>query len=139
MKKWIEKDIKTKGAFDFVDITEDILSFVEKSKVEEGIVNIQIMHTSAALLLNENEPNLLKDIKKRLEDFAPKEGDYHHDGFLCGGDCDNGHSHCKAVILPSSITLNVIEGKLQLGNWQRIFFLELDKARERSYQVLVFD
>jgi len=51
---------------------------------------------------------------------------------------NNGHSHCKAVHLPTSVTLNLIEGQMQLGTWQRIMFIELDRARDRKIQVQIF-
>jgi secondary thiamine-phosphate synthase enzyme len=136
-------ELKTKEAYQFIDVTDDIISFVEGSGIKNGIVNIQIMHTSSALILNENEPLLLKDIKERLDKIAPMNDDYSHDNFeirtvnMCDDECANGHSHCKAIGLPSTITLNLIEGKMQLGQWQKIMFLELDCSRTRYYQVLV--
>ena len=51
---------------------------------------------------------------------------------MCDGECDNGHSHNKALHLPTSVMLNIIKGKLQLGTWQRIFAIELDQARPRK-------
>ncbi len=139
----IVNKIKTKELYEFIDITEDIASFVEKSEIKNGLVNVQIMHTSAALVFNENEPLLLEDIQKSLEKIASSDGDYKHDDFkvrtvnMCEGECENGHSHCKAIHLPSTITINLIDSKLQLGEWQKVMFLELDRARERSYQILV--
>jgi secondary thiamine-phosphate synthase enzyme len=50
----------------------------------------------------------------------------------------NGHAHCRALLLPSSACLNVTEGRLQLGRWQRVFLVELDGPRERSVSVLLF-
>ncbi len=138
-----QKDLKTKKAYDFIDVTDDILKFVEESGIKNGLVNIQIMHTSAAMILNENEPLLLEDLQERLEKIAPIGDKYNHDNFevrtvnMCDDECANGHSHCKAVCLPSTITLNLIEGKVQLGTWQRVMFLELDHDRDRSYQILV--
>ncbi len=135
--------LDTKEIYEFIDITDDIVEFVKECGLENGIVNIQIMHTSSAIILNENEPFLLEDIKRKLEEFASTEDSYRHDDFdvrtvnMCVGECENGHSHCKAVTLPSSITLNLVDGELQLGTWQRVMFLELDRARPRSYQIMV--
>ncbi len=138
-----KKELRTKKAYDFIDVTDDILNFAEKSGIKNGLVNIQIMHTSAAMILNENEPLLLKDLQERLEKIAPIGDKYNHDNFdvrtvnMCDDECVNGHSHCKAVCLSSTITLNLIKGKVQLGTWQRVMFLELDHDRDRSYQILV--
>lgn len=134
---------QTKGLFDFIDITDRILEFVSKSSIKNGLVNVQIFHTSAALIFNENEPLLLEDIKDSLDKAAPKNAKYRHDDFdrrtvnVCENECVNGHSHCKAIRLPSNITLNLIDGKLQLGQWQRIMLAELDSSRPRKVQIQV--
>ncbi len=134
---------QTKDIFDFIDITDEVRNFVEKSGIKNGLVNVQILHTSAALIVNENEPLLLNDIKKNLENTASRKIDYQHDDFsirtvnLCDDECKNGHSHCKAIHLLVSVTLNLIDGKLQLGRWQRIMLVELDHSRPRNLQVQV--
>jgi secondary thiamine-phosphate synthase enzyme len=134
---------QTKSLFDFIDITAEVEKFVSESSIKNGLVNVQILHTSAALIFNENEPLLLQDIKANLEKIAPKNASYQHDEFdkrtvnVCENECVNGHSHCKAIRLPSNITLNLIEGKLQLGQWQRIMLVELDSSRPRKIQVQV--
>jgi secondary thiamine-phosphate synthase enzyme len=136
-------EYQTKAEFDFIDITEAVQNFIRESQIKNGLVNIQILHTSAALLLNENEPLLLEDIKENLERTAPKSASYRHDDFdrrtvnVCAGECVNGHSHCKAIHLLSNITLNLVEGRLQLGQWQRIFLVELDRSRPRRVQIQV--
>jgi secondary thiamine-phosphate synthase enzyme len=136
-------EYQTGGELQFIDITEEVERFVRESQIGEGLVNIQILHTSAALVMNENEPLLLEDIRANLEKTASKETKYNHDDFskrtvnLCEDECINGHSHCKAIHLPSSITLNLINGKLQLGQWQRIMLVELDSARPRKVQIQI--
>lgn len=136
-------EFQTKDEFDFIDITDAIKSFVKESEIGNGLVNIQILHTSAGLILNENEPLLLKDIKNHLENLSPKTLSYNHDDMekrtvnVCADECINGHSHCKAIHLPVNITLNLIQGDLQLGQWQRIFFVELDRSRPRKAQVQI--
>lgn len=135
--------LTTTKQFDFVDATEDVRKFAEESGVRNGLVNVQILHTSAALVLNENEPLLLEDFQSSLERMAPNHEPYRHDDFsvrtvnMCDDECDNGHAHCKAIRLLSTITLNMIDGRVQLGQWQRILFLELDRSRDRKYQVVV--
>jgi secondary thiamine-phosphate synthase enzyme len=135
--------IDTEKSLDFIDITDKIKSFIEEINITDGLVNIQSMHTTAMLLLNENEPLLIKDIKKNLESIAPKKGDYNHDNFdvrtvnMCDDECANGHAHCKAVYLTPTNTINLLNNKLQLGKWQRVFLLELDRARPRKVQIQV--
>ena len=98
-------EIRSKGLFDFIDITDKVKDFVENSQIKNGLINIQILHTSAALIVNENEPLLIEDFKKNLERTASKDLEYQHDNFekrtvnVCPNECVNGHSHCKAIHL----------------------------------------
>ncbi|MDD4897690.1 MAG: YjbQ family protein, partial [Candidatus Pacebacteria bacterium] len=68
---------------------------------------------------------------------------YRHDDFevrtvnMCDDECANGHAHCKAVYLPPNVVLNIVSSKLCLGQWQRLFFLELDRARQRKVNLQV--
>lgn len=136
-------EIKSKEQFDIVDLTDEIVSFVRESNIRNGLVNIQSLHTTTAVFVQENEPLLLEDIKKFLERIAPQNINYNHDDFgrrtvnMCDDECCNGHSHCKAVCLSTSVTLNLIDNKLQLGTWQKILFIELDKARDRKIQIQI--
>jgi len=136
-------EFQTRGEFDFVDFTEQVKSFVKESQIKNGLVNIQTLHTTAALVLNENEPLLLEDFKNHLEKISPKNLKYNHNDFskrtvnLYEEECKNGHSHCRAIHLPSSLTLNIADSKLQLGQWQRIFLVELDKPKSRKVHVLL--
>ncbi len=136
-------EFQTKGEFDFIDLTDKIKDFVKKSKIKNGFVNIQTLHTTAPVLVNENEPLLLKDIKRHLEKLSPKTLKYQHDDFnkrtvnMCPGECVNGHSHCKAILLPVNVILNLIKGEIQLGQWQSVFLLELDRPRKRKVQIQI--
>lgn len=133
--------IKSQQTLDFIDITNLIKEKIKNFK--NGIINIQTLHTTTALMLNEAEPLLIKDMKKTLERLIPEKNEYNHDNFeirtvnMCDGECANGHAHCKALFLSPSVSLNIIDEKLVLGTWQRIFFLELDRARERYISVQV--
>jgi len=139
----LNKTIKfqTKEIFDFIDITNEVKNFVKESQIKNGIVNIQILHTSAALIVNENEPLLIEDFKKNLENTAPQGLKHEHDDLekrtvnVCPKECINGHAHCKAIHLLVNIALNLVNGEMQLGQWQRVFLVELDRTRERKIQI----
>ena len=94
-------------------------------------------------MIGESEPLLLEDMKNVLERFAPRHAIYRHDDFevrtvnLCPDEEKNGHSHCKALFLKTSETVNVADGSIELGLWQRVFLIELDRARERTVSVTV--
>lgn len=130
-------DLATKATLEFIDITDDILSAIKNSGIANGIINIQSLHTTMAIIVNEAEPLLIGDMKKMLERIAPETTGYDHDNFeirtvnMCDGECQNGHSHCKALLLSPSQLLNIVDTKLQFGRWQRVFAIELDRARPR--------
>jgi secondary thiamine-phosphate synthase enzyme len=130
--------LKTATTLDFIDITDKIKSKLKKAGVKRGVINIQSLHTTMAVLVQEGEPLLITDIKKILDKVAPRTVKYMHDNFdirtvnMNPNEPVNGHSHCKAVFLPTSCYLNILKGKLQLGKWQRIFAVELDNARPRE-------
>ena len=136
-------EFQTKEEFDFVDLTQEVEKFIAENQIKNGLINIQTLHTTAPLLLNESEPLLLEDFKNHLRNLSPKNLTYHHNDFsmrtvnVCEDECKNGHSHCLALHFPSNLTLNIIEGKMQLGQWQRIFLIELDKPRQRKIQIQI--
>lgn len=133
---------KTKEELEFIDFTKKVLNFVEENGVRNGLINIQSMHTTACIIVNENESLVIEDMRKNFRALAKKEVYYGHNDFskrtenMCEGECKNGHSHCLAVYLPTSVTLNIVNGELQLGQWQRIFLVELDHDRPRDVQML---
>jgi len=71
-------EFQTKGEFDFIDFTNEVEKFVSASQIKNGLVNLQTMHTTASLFLNENEPLLLEDFKKHLSQISPKSAAYRH-------------------------------------------------------------
>jgi secondary thiamine-phosphate synthase enzyme len=127
----------------FIDLTDEVQAFVSTAGVVKGFANIQSRHTTGAIVVNEHEPLLLADVTAMLERLVSQEVVYRHDIVsLRGANCvlgerPNGHSHCRALLLAPSACLNVVAGRLQLGRWQRVFFLELDGPRTREVSVVV--
>jgi secondary thiamine-phosphate synthase enzyme len=134
--------VATGGGLQFVDLTDRVGRWVRRTGIRRGWVNVQSTHTTAAILLNENEPLLLEDLARTIEAIAPRESDYRHDDFtvrttnLTPDERRNGHSHCKAMLLKASETLNIVAGRLDLGRWQRLFLVELDGAQRRRVSVV---
>ena len=130
--------LKTTTTLDFIDITEKIQKKVKDAGIKNGVINIQSLHTTMAVIVNEAEPLLIADMKVLLEKLAPRTYEYMHDNFeirtvnMCDGECANGHAHDKSIHLPTSTMLNVLKSKLQLGRWQRVFAVELDRSRPRE-------
>lgn len=133
--------LQTRECLQFIDVTAKIKELVHRSNLGHGLVNVQTKHTTTAIIINENEPLLLDDLRRTLEALAPRAALYSHDNFeirtenMTPEERPNGHAHCKALFLRTSETLNVINGKLDLGRWQSIFLLELDTARARTISI----
>jgi secondary thiamine-phosphate synthase enzyme len=127
----------------FVDLTSDLEAFVAVSGIRSGLLNVQSLHTTAAIVVNEHEPLLLTDMAGLLERLAPVDALYRHDNITLRtvncvlGEPPNGHSHCRALLLGSTAALNVVDGELQLGTWQRVFLVELDGPRTRDVSLLL--
>jgi secondary thiamine-phosphate synthase enzyme len=134
--------LRTDHAFQLVDITELVAERVRRSGIAHGLVCVQTLHTTTGILVNEGEPLLAEDLEHALERLAPRELRYAHDDVARRADvapdeAANGHAHCKALLLAPSATLTVVDGRLVLGRWQRLFLAEFDGGRRRSLSILV--
>ena len=136
--------LATRKRVQFVDITELVRERVRRSGVRTGLVNVHSKHTTTAVVVNENEHHLLRDFEERLEAWAPREAHYGHNdldarrfSFLAPDERPNGDSHARALLLGGSETLQVVDGTVDLGRWQRVFLVELDGPRERHVSILV--
>jgi secondary thiamine-phosphate synthase enzyme len=138
-----EVRILTASPIQFLDITPAVTEAVGRSGVNHGIASVQVRHTTAAILVNEDEPRLIQDLKACLERLAPRDAAYRHDDMALReasvpeDERRNGHSHCKALFLRASETVHVADGRLCLGRWQRIFLVELDGPLERRVSIRV--
>jgi secondary thiamine-phosphate synthase enzyme len=125
----------------FIDITDDIAAAVQRSGITNGIACVFSRHTTAAIKINEREPELLKDMARFLEELAPVEGEYCHNNFdvrtvnMEEDECPNAHSHCQHLMLSAGESIPVTGGRMHLGRWQRIFLVELDRAKLRQVSV----
>jgi secondary thiamine-phosphate synthase enzyme len=122
--------IDTNRAVELIDITDDVLAEVYKSSIQNGICLISTTHTTTAIIINENEPGLLSDMFNLLNKLVPPGAGYNHDRID-----NNADSHLRAMLLGSSETVPIVDGKLVLGTWQRIFFVELDGPRQRKVHI----
>ena len=126
----ISKSLKigSSSNFQIMDITRDIVAILnetsKENKISNGIVNIFTKHSTSAIRVNENEKGLLLDFEKALKDIVKEKDNYKHD-FID----NNAASHIRAFLLGSSETIPIVDGRLDLGTWQSIFFVELDGPR----------
>ena len=135
--------VKTKEAPEFIDITDWVSDCVAESKVNNGFAVVFSKHTTAAVKINENEPLLLEDMASFLEEVAPRYADYRHNDFeirtvnMTPDESPNGHAHLQHLLLGTSETVPIINGSMQFGTYQSIFFIELDHPRSRQVMVQV--
>ncbi len=138
----VTKQVKFKShnpALKLMDITPKVEKVVKESKITDGQVLVFARHTTAAIVLQENEPKLHRDLHNLLYKLAPKEEDYRHNSapdHLADG-MPNGHAHCHHVLLGASEIIPLSKGKLLLGRYQRIFLAELDRSREREIVIQI--
>ena len=126
-------NISTKGFTDIINITSQVSEIVRKSKVKEGICLISSPSSTCGITTLEYEPGLIEDLKRVLEKIAPMSDDYEH----CKkwGDC-NGFSHIRSALIKPFLTVPIEDGKLVLGTWQNIVFLDFDnRPRQREIRV----
>jgi secondary thiamine-phosphate synthase enzyme len=118
---------------EYIHITPKVEKIVQNSGIKDGIVLVSAMHITAGVYVNDNEPGLIEDIDKWLEELAPFQPDYQHHET---GE-DNGDSHLKALLIHHQVILPLEKGRLNLGRWQRVFYAEFDGQRSKRVLVMV--
>jgi secondary thiamine-phosphate synthase enzyme len=127
----VEFKIRTPQRVALVDITADVNRAVADNRVEDGLCNLFVPHTTASIIISENwDPDVSFDMLQQLERIVPREAGYKHaEG--------NSQAHILSVMLSTSINVPVRHAKLALGQWQSVMLAELDGPRERSVYVSV--
>jgi thiamine phosphate synthase YjbQ (UPF0047 family) len=134
---------------EYVRITEDVAAAVDESGVAEGLVLVSAMHITAAVWINDDEPGIQADALEWLDKLAPPSwkdpandvakmlspdpGDYRHHR---GGE-DNGDAHLKNLLMHHQVIVPITAGKLDLGPWQAIFYVEFDGQRNKRLVIKV--
>lgn len=122
-------NLKTGRRQELVDITALVESDLKNSGMGEGLCVVFVTHTTAALTINENaDPAVPYDMLSKLAKMVPENDNYRH---LEG----NSDAHILSTLIGCSLSLPVEQGKLVLGTWQGIFFVELDGPRQRHFKV----
>ena len=128
---------------EFVRITDEVQAAVDASGIAEGMVLVSAMHITAGVWVNDDEPGIQADALEWLDKLAPPSwqepanevarallpdpGDYRHHR---GGE-DNGDAHLKNLLVHHQVIVPVTEGRLDLGPWQAIFYVEFDGRRPK--------
>ncbi len=130
-QKLVELEVRTHGHSEMVDITADVKRAAAESGIQNGIVVVFVPHTTAAVTINENaDPDVKRDMLMELEKVVPWQDGYRH---IEG----NSAGHLKSSLTGASETLILEDGRLVLGTWQDIYFMEFDGPRTRHYFVKV--
>ena len=122
--------IQTTRPIEIVDISAEVSEAVSSSGIDSGQVIVISQHTTAYININEKENQLLEDMETFLKRFAPRDGNYLHNLNPVDGR-DNAHSHLLGLLMNASETIPFAKGKLLVGEWQSLFFIELDGPRKQ--------
>ena len=125
-------EVKTSSRTQMLDITKDIEKIIKESEIKNGSCIVFIPHTTAAVTINENaDPDVQKDFIKAINKIVPWDDDYlHMEG--------NSAAHLKASMIGFSEQMMVEKGRILLGTWQGIYFVEFDGPRNRKVWVSIF-
>ena len=125
--------IQTNRLNEFIDITNKVQQIVTEGGIIEGSVTVFIPHTTAGVTINENaDPDVVRDFVMEMNKIVPeKDGYYHREG--------NSAAHIKSSMMGFSETIIMEEGRLLLGTWQGIYFLEYDGPRVRKVHVKIIE
>ena len=126
-----ELAVKTHSRSELVDITAQLATLVQESKVQSGLLTLFVPHTTAAVTVNENaDPSVQHDLLGELNRLIPLTGPYQHTE-------GNSAAHVKSTVVGPSLTLFIENGRLALGTWQGLFFCEFDGPRSRKVWVKI--
>ncbi|RME43041.1 MAG: YjbQ family protein [Chloroflexi bacterium] len=129
-------EFRTQGNCDFIDLTERIQGALGELPLRSGVVTIFTPSSTSALTTIEFESGALADLERFFEQVAPQFGqEYRHNLRWHDG---NGHSHLRATMLGPSLTVPFVEGRLTLGTWQQILFIDFDNRPRLRRVVLQF-
>jgi secondary thiamine-phosphate synthase enzyme len=118
--------VRTQKHTQFLDITQEVQSWISDSRAQNGIVTIFVPHTTAGITINENaDPSVTSDMADALDRAVPWQAQYKHSE-------GNAAAHVKAGMMGSSVQVIVEDSRLLLGTWQAVYFCEFDGPRSRS-------
>ncbi len=130
---FFNKSIKTNRKVEFIDISSIVKEIIDESSISDGVLVINIPHTTAAVTINENaDPSVKEDIMNKLNNLIPFNDNYKH---LEG----NSAAHIKSSLLGSDQNIIINNSTLELGRWQGIYFCEFDGPRKRNINFKIIE
>jgi len=135
---WNEIPVFTKEYLKVLDITDKIKDIVKKRKVKEGSALIYNPHVTSAVTINEPDPELWDDLLESYQRLIPLKADYKHNAKYKGIPREeNAHAHILNTFIGQSVRIPIREGRLLLGTWQAILYIELDGGKQRNLIVQI--
>jgi len=125
--------VQTKQKREFMNITPNVKSAMEKSGIRDGIVLVSALHVNSAVFVNDEEPGLLQDVNEWLGKLAPHRDDYKHSGKFES----NASAHLQSLLARHQVLVPISEGKLELGPLQQVIYAELDGQRPKRILIKV--
>ncbi|MBU1113388.1 MAG: secondary thiamine-phosphate synthase enzyme YjbQ [Candidatus Omnitrophica bacterium] len=127
--------VKTRGNCDVINITPEVKALADKEKLEEAVIFLTVIGSTAGLTTMEYEPGLKQDLKQAFEQLLPYKKDYAHNSTWSD---DNGHSHLRSSFIKTGLFVSVTAGSLDLGTWQQVVLIDFDtRPRERKIVVKI--
>jgi len=124
-------ELRTSRRTELQDVTAEIAKVVRDSGCASGVCHLYVPHTTAGVLINEGyDSDVSRDMEAAFDRLIPRKGDYKHSE-------GNSDSHIKTALVGTSETVWIEDGRLALGQWQKIFFAEFDGPRLRELNVRV--
>ncbi|HDP34963.1 MAG TPA: YjbQ family protein [Candidatus Hydrogenedentes bacterium] len=120
-------EFNTQKKREYINITSDVETVVQKSGIREGMALVSAMHITAGVYINDAENGLIQDIDDWLEHLAPYKDDYRHHRT---GET-NGDAHLKNLLVHHEVIIPITNGQLDLGPWQQVYYAEFDGMRRK--------
>jgi len=119
---------------EYINITNEVQSAIDKSGIREGLCLVNSMHITSSVFINDDEAGLHHDFEVWLEKLAPEKpyDQYRHNGYE-----DNADGHLKRQIMGREVVCAVSAGKLDFGPWEQIFYGEFDGKRKKRILIKI--
>lgn len=127
--------VETRGHGHVIDLSPEVERWLAELGAGDGLVNVFVPGSTAAVTTIEYEDGALQDLHEALEAIAPSDREYHHDRRWGDG---NGFSHLRAALLGPSLTVPVAAGSTVRGTWQQVVVIDCDNRARRRRVVLSF-
>lgn len=131
--KTVSLDFSTRGNADIIDITDQVAASIGETGLNNGTVTIFCPSSTSAITTIEHENGCFSDLRRLFDEIVDPKREYAHNARWGDG---NGHSHVRAALLGASLTVPIVSGRLTLGTWQQIIYIDFD-VHPRRRQLVV--